>query len=225
MKWLGLFLLISATPVAAEVVPRASLGDPRIQTVDYDADQVVRLSVEPGFALSLEFATDERIENVAIGDSAGWQVTPNKRGDHLFIKSSGGAIDTNLLVLTDTRRYSFVLVSQSNMGASPYVVRFRYAGIDMAPPVVLDEENGSYRVKGAKILYPSAMSDDGHSTTIRWPETVALPAVYAVNDQGDETLVDGAMRDGAFVIDAIASRYIFRSGKRKAVATREVGPR
>ncbi|KQN04358.1 hypothetical protein ASE85_04705 [Sphingobium sp. Leaf26] len=204
-------------------MPQPSPGDPRIQTVDYDADQVVRLPLQMGFALSIEFAADERIENVAIGESAGWQVTPNKRADHLFIKPTEGAVDTNLIVLTDARRYSFLLAPGSAIGISPYIVRFRYAGIDMAQPTIVSESHATYRVKGAKELIPTEMSDDGLATMIRWPAEVAIPAVYAVDDQGDETLINGAMRDGAFVVDSIAPRFVFRSGKRKAVAQRQIG--
>lgn len=223
MRKLVSLLLLIAAPAHAEVVPQPSPGDPRIQTVDYDADQVVRLGLQTGYALTLEFAADERIENVAIGEGAGWQVTPNKRGDHLFIKPTGGAADTNLLVLTDARRYSFLLSAGTGMGVSPYVVRFRYAGIDMAPPTVIDEDHGSYRIKGARELIPTAMSDDGLATAIEWPADAAIPAVYAVDAQGNETLVNGAMREGRFVIDAIAPRFVFRSGKRKAVAVRQTG--
>ncbi|MCI4590394.1 TrbG/VirB9 family P-type conjugative transfer protein [Sphingobium sp. BYY-5] len=217
-----LLLALLAAPAAAEVIPQPSPGDPRIQTVDYDGDQVVRLGLQTGFTVAIEFAADERIENVAIGEATGWQVTPNKRADHLFIKPTDGAIDTNLIVLTDARRYSFLLSSGSVMGISPYIVRFRYAGIDMAPPTVVHDSQASYRVKGAKELIPQGMADDGLATTIRWPAQVAIPAVYAVDEQGDETLINGAMREGAFVVDAIAPRFIFRSGKRKAVATRQV---
>lgn len=219
IAWLLLATL--SVPALAEVIPQISPGDPRIQTVDYDGNQVVRLSLQQGYTVAIEFAADERVENVAIGESAGWTVTPNKRADHLFIKPLDGAMDTNLIVLTDARRYSFLLSAGSGVGITPYIVRFRYAGIDMAPPTVISESHAVYRIRGAKELVPSAMSDDGLATTISWPADVAIPAVYAVNPQGDETLVNGAMRDGVFVVDSIAPRFVFRAGKRKAVATRQ----
>jgi type IV secretion system protein VirB9 len=222
MRKAAIFLLaMLAAPALAEVLPQPSPGDPRIQTVDYDADQVVRLSLQSGFTVALEFAADERVENVAIGEGNGWKVTPNKRADHLFIKPTDGATNTNLIVLTDARRYSFLLSAGSGMGITPYIVRFRYAGIDMAPPTVVSESHAVYRIRGAKELIPSSMSDDGLATMIRWPADVAIPAVYAIDAQGDETLVNGAMREGAFVVDAIAPRFVFRAGKRKAVAIRQ----
>ncbi|MFD2429335.1 TrbG/VirB9 family P-type conjugative transfer protein [Sphingobium scionense] len=66
------------------------------------------------------------------------------------------------------------------------------------------------------------MSDDGMATSIRWAADVAIPAVYAIDAQGDETLINGAMREGAFVVDSIAPQFVFRAGKRKATATRQV---
>ncbi|MGH1557267.1 hypothetical protein ACRAWD_04455 [Caulobacter segnis] len=44
--------------------------DPRIRTVAYDPDQVVRLTGYFGIQTMLEFAGDERIENVSIGGDA-----------------------------------------------------------------------------------------------------------------------------------------------------------
>lgn len=182
----------------------------------------MHLSLATGYALTLEFAADERIENVAIGESGGWQVTPNKRADHLFIKPTEGAAETNLLVLTDARRYSFTLApSGQAMSISPYVVRFRYAGIDMAPPTIVNDQQTSYRVRGAKELIPRGMSDDGLATTINWPPAISIPAVYAVDSHGNEAIVNGAVREGAFVVDGIAPRFIFRSGKLKATAIRQ----
>ena len=63
-----------ATPALA-VVPRPGPGDPRIHVVDYDPEAVVELRVALGYQLSVEFDQGERIENVAIGDSLGWQAT------------------------------------------------------------------------------------------------------------------------------------------------------
>ena len=57
------------------------------------ADQVVPLEVAPGYQLMLEFAPDERIESVAVGDSGAWQVTPNRSGDRVFVKPLQGAAD------------------------------------------------------------------------------------------------------------------------------------
>ena len=63
-----------------------------------------------GYQLMLEFEPDERIENVSIGDALGWQVTPNRRANLLFLKPVDRTAATNMTVVTDKRRYAFDLV-------------------------------------------------------------------------------------------------------------------
>ncbi len=60
----------------------------------------------PGYQLAVEFGPDEQIENVAVGDSGAWQVTPNRRGDHLFVKPIQPGVSTNMTVVTNTPRLS-----------------------------------------------------------------------------------------------------------------------
>ncbi|MBL0001847.1 MAG: TrbG/VirB9 family P-type conjugative transfer protein [Sphingomonadales bacterium] len=47
---------------------------------------------------------------MAVGDSAGWQVSANKRGDFMFVKNLEANRPTNLTVVTDVRTYSFELL-------------------------------------------------------------------------------------------------------------------
>jgi type IV secretion system protein VirB9 len=211
-----------AAPAGAQVKPRPGPGDPRIQTIDYNADQVVELQAAPGYQMTVELAPDEQIESVAVGDSSAWQVTANHRGDHLFVKAALGGIATNMTVVTNVRVYAFELTplagSPSEMA---YTVRFHYpaaaqASEEPAAAMVVTR----YRVSGDKTLRPSAISDDGRHTYIEWPRERALPAVYALRDGGQEALVNGMMRDDVFVIDGISSRLVFRIDKRVARADR-----
>jgi type IV secretion system protein VirB9 len=209
---LAFLALIAAAPLAAQVRPQAAAGgDPRVQSVEYRADQVVSLDVAPGYQLMLEFAPDERIESVAVGDSAAWQVTPNRNGDRVFVKPLQ-SLPSNLTVVTSTRLYTFEL--NPLFGPSPemaYVVRFTYpsavAETAEAGPAALE---GRYRLSGARALRPSRISDDGRHTYIEWPRDRALPAVYALDERGQEALVNGMMRDDLYVIDAVVPRLVFR---------------
>jgi len=223
MKRLLLLALAVAVPAHGEIIPQSSGGDSRILSASYDPDQVVVLRVAPQTALAVEFSPGEHIENVAIGTSAGWQVTPNNRGDHLFVKSSTEAVPTNLIVVTDARQYLFSLVIGDNsVGLAPYILRFTYPSHDAA---IAGANSGPilYRLYGSREIRPRAMSDDGVATRINWADDVPIPAIYTVDKLGHESLVNGAMRDGAFVVDAIAPKLIFRSGKFKAWAVRKIG--
>lgn len=216
----ALLLALAPIALAAQVQPQPGTGDPRIQTVLYDADQVVRLQGMPGFQIDVEFASDEQIENVAVGDSAAWQVTPNRRGDHLFVKPIMAGVTTNMTVVTSARVYLFELAPPSG-GDPPFTVRFRYPGATAtADDAAAAPIEGRYRVSGARELRPSRIADDGTHTYIEWPQESALPAVYALDTQGRETLVNGGMRDGLFVIDGVTSRLVFRIDRNVARADR-----
>ena len=201
-----------------------SSGDRRIQLLTYDPDQIVTLAVSPGFASVVELNEDERVENVVVGNSAGWQVTANRRGDRIIVKPLGGAGPSNLIVLTGSRRYVFVL---DPFGESSFIMRFRYPAA-VQPAAVVASTAGSaplsYRFRGNKGLYPLAMSDDGRRTTIRWGEQNVLPAIFAMNGR-QEQLVNGRMVGGDYVIEGAAARYKFRYGKAEATAIRQTRTR
>lgn len=218
--------LTIAWPSLAQNRPQPSGGDPRLQTVEYRNNQVVILEVAPGYQLSVEFAADERIESVGLGDSSAWMVAPTKRGDHLFIKAMQPGVSTNMTVVTDVRTYAFDL--HPLPGPSPmmaYTVRFSYPAAPEASAQAGEAAPATevrYRVSGDRKLRPSAISDDGIKTYVEWPANVAMPAVYAIDDQGREALVNGVVQDKIFVIDGVAQQLLFRIDKRVARATRAV---
>ena len=223
--FLGLFaLLVVCSPAVSQVRPTPGGGDPRLQTVTYDANQVVQLQVAIGYQLTVEFAPDERVENAAVGDSSAWQIAANKRGDRLFIKLSSGGGPTNLTVMTDARTYVFELVPAEGSSSAPYIVRFVYPNdLAAAPSPTSTPGPGQahdYQLRGAKRLWPSAMGDDSVRTFIEWPADHPLPAVFAIDDTGQEVTVDGYMRDGRYVIDAVRPKLIFRMDREVATAER-----
>lgn len=215
--WPALLLLAAAQ---VQLEPQPGPGDPRIQVATYSADQVLTLRVGLGFATVLELSPDERIENVVVGNSAGWQVTPNRRGDKLVVKPLPAAATTNMVVITDARRYVFLLEPDEGGGLAPYVVRFVYPDARALEVVGGAAPVATYRFRGAKALFPAAMSDDGRRTTISWAARTDLPAIFLVDERGKEGLVNGRMVGGDYVVESVAARFVFRLGKARATATR-----
>ena len=214
--------LCSAAPASAQVRPVPGTGDPRIQMVDYDANQVVQIQAAPGYQVTLQFGADETIENVAVGDSAAWQVSANRSGAQLYLKPLQG-VATNMTVVTSVRIYLFDLVPLP--GPSPemaYTVRFHYPSASTPQQTAQAELvlEGRYRLSGERTLRPSRISDDGEHTYIEFPREAAIPAIYAVDERGNESLVNGMMRDDLFVIDSVVPRLVFRIDQHTAQATR-----
>jgi type IV secretion system protein VirB9 len=211
-------------PLAAQSAQPPVAPDPHIQTVDYVPDQVIRIEASPGYQLSIQLSPDEQVEIIAVGDTGAWNVAANRRGDHLFVKAIMAGVATNMTVITNVRTYNFELAPLMSGAPMPYTVRFRYPAAvpdseDEAPTA---EGEGLYRLSGNKALRPSEMSDDGSHTYMRWPRDRSLPAVYAINDSGEEMLVNGMMReDDLFVVDSVHRRLVFRIDDRVARATRQ----
>jgi type IV secretion system protein VirB9 len=226
VRVLPLFLAaLAAAPLSAsaQVRPQPGQGDPRIQSIEYDADQVVQIQAAPGYQVTLELGSDELIENVAVGDSGAWQVTANRNGSRLFVKPVQSSVTTNMTVITNVRTYAFELVPL--FGPSPemaYTIRFRYPAPATAQASAEAEliVEGRYRLSGERTLRPSRISDDGRHTYIEFPRDSAIPAIYAVDDRGQESLVNGMMRDDLFVIDSVVPRIVFRIDRHMARATR-----
>ena len=213
---------LASASVHAGVLPQPGVGDPHLQSVVYDATEVVSLHVQPGFAVTVRLGADERIETVTVGDAAAWQVQVDRRADAFVVKPNGFAAHTNLVVLTDQRTYSFTLSSEPAMsGVAPYLVSFTYALPLEPPPVASAEPAGSYKLGGARVLWPESVRDDGHFTSMTWPADVLLPAIYAEDRKGELSLINGVVRDGAYVIEGIHPRFVFVRGKSRATATRE----
>lgn len=216
--------LAMASPSAfGEIAPTPGSGDPHLQSVAYDPEQVVALRLAAGFALTIALAPDERIETVTLGDSAGWQVQATRRGDQIVVKPVGG-FATNLTLVSDQRVYHFTLYATAgNEAETPYFLTFRYPPTTATGESVARAPVGRYRLGGDSALWPQAISDDGVFTAIVWPADVALPVVYQEDKRGHPGLVNGVMRDGAYRIEGVHRKLIFRLGRAHASATRVAG--
>ncbi len=217
----------------------ALADDSRIVERFYDAGQVVRIDGRTKVQATIQFGEDEHIENVAIGDSQAWQVTPNKRANLLFVKPLATTASTNMTVVTDRRTYLFDLVASAS--AKPlYVLRFTYpeepkseAGAQLAaadaptaeemtaatdPQVVTDPAalNFAWAGKGDRKLLPSRTYDDGTATFLAWPSGSPVPAILIKDANGTEGPVNFTVRGDVIVVDGVPREIVLRSGKQAA---------
>lgn len=212
-------LALAATPALA-VVPRPGPGDPRIHVIEYDPADVVELRSALGLQLAVEFDPAERIENVAIGDSLGWQVTPNRRANLLFLKPMSARPPTNMTVITNLRRYTFQLsVQKQATKTTPFTVRFLYAAPVVAvvapppPPPPPVERNTAYSYDGSTHALPVKVFDDGLDTYFTFKADEDMPAIFAVDPDGGEAVVNTRQYQGYTVVDRIARGFVLRRGK------------
>jgi type IV secretion system protein VirB9 len=215
----------------------AAASDPRVRSLMFAPGKVVQFVGKPGYQSTIRFSADERIENVAVGDSVGWQVTPNKRGDLLFVKPMVPGAKSNMAVITDKRTYLFDLIA-SRGGQPVYALSFDYpiypAPGSIAPPPEPEVKeqtvavqapdpprkfNFGWVVRGSRSLAPVRAFDDGRSIYIGWPENKPLPAILVTASKGVEGPVSYRMEQGFIVVDGMHSELILRRGKDRATIT------
>lgn len=217
----------------------AAQADARLQQVMYDEYSVVTVPGRVNVQASIIFGDDETIENVAIGNSQTWQVTPNKRANILFVKPLEPRATTNLTVVTNKRTYLFDLVA--NPTSRPlYVLRSEYpvdpeeearkaqlaqteakakaTATPEAPFAAVDpaDLNFAWSAQGDTNLLPQQTFDDGEATFLSWPEGREVPAILMLNAKGDEGPVNFTVRGDTIVIDGVPRTIVLRSGEASA---------
>ncbi len=228
------------TPVPQKTVPNLPMAmsvatDSRIVTLDYDEASVVRLEGCVNFQTMITFGKGEHVENVGLGDSSQWQVMPNKRADLLFVKPITPKAYSNMTVVSDKHTYNFELraapAEACDHGHAIYELRFTYAPEpSAAPPTVKDKQavptdlnalplpekrNTAYTYSGDVLLVPLRIFDDGASTYMRWADGIETPAVYALNPDNTESIINYANRGDYLVIEQVARAFVLRRGTQK----------
>ena len=204
--------------------------DPRIRATPYQADAVYRLRGYVGYQIDITFAPGERFVGLGVGDAKG--IAFATEANHLFIKPRAPHVATNLTVLTDRRTYLFDYEADPRPpdpgGADViYALRFEYSqplvtaapqdqgrvGIDLAAARADRPRNYDYGYCGDPALKPTAAWDDGVRTTLVFGPRTELPAVFAANEDGSESLVNFDVQAGRIVIQRVVRRLIVRRGK------------
>jgi type IV secretion system protein VirB9 len=196
-------------------------ADSRIRLIPYGENSIISLRGHLGYQMLIEFDQAERIENVAIGDSLAWQVTPNRAATMLFLKPVISGAATNMTVVTTLRIYSFELRAQQATSPSDpniiYVVRFSYPDArapeaETPHPLAPQVRNSSYSLHGDGFRAVRVF-DDGAMTYFQFPENAETPAIFAIGENGEEELVNTQTRAPYVVVDQLARAFVLRSGR------------
>lgn len=208
---------VSVTTYATSV-PRGVAADKHIKVVQYDPNNVVLLKGRYGYQTQIAFAPNEVVQNVSLGDSMAWQVVPV--GNSLFIKPVAQS-NTNMTVITNSNSYNFQLDSSDAQVLPTYKLQFTYsdASFDQGsvitiPTINHDQVNKKYSYTGDKSLVPLELFDDGRFTYFKFKQDgmSRLPAVYTVDKNREESIVNYRMQDGYMIVNTIAKQFTLRNG-------------
>lgn len=229
-------LVLPLSQTFAAKKPRDGKTDSRVKLVNYNPRDVVRIHAHYGYTTHIEFSEEETVEVISIGDSMAWQVSD--AGNHLFLKPIENNPDTNMNVLTNKRVYYFELNAGKASSASDqsltFTVRFQYPREEMRRRVaqIKKEEqkkkaevipdrrvsamdwNMEYFMKGDTNQAPKRVMDDGTFTYFQFPKEVDLPAIFLVDEEGNESLLNHHVKGKYLVVEKIGKQFILRNGNR-----------
>lgn len=226
----------------AEVSPQRGAYDARVRIVDYNPNDVVRLTTFFGVSTHVQFGDKEKILDIATGDDQAWAMIP-RSGNHLFIKPRATKADTNLTVVTDKRVYQFALMVREDKRNNDkawrdpnliFSLSFRYpdeeeaktkAALEAARQQVAQENladrldrakdkvtNYDYWVAGALEVSPTTVRDNGRFTRLTFGNNRDMPAIYAVDSEGAESIISANVEGNEIVIHRVYKKLILRKG-------------
>ncbi|MEZ2127891.1 MULTISPECIES: P-type conjugative transfer protein VirB9 [unclassified Sinorhizobium] len=232
---------LSASALALET-PRSAPQDSRIRFVDYQPYDITRIVGTLRSSVQIEFAADEEIAHVALGNSVAWEVAP--AGNILFLKPRENQPLTNISVVTtrrdgSTRSYQMELTVRDGTveaGQNTYFyVKYRYPADEaerrrqeaaaralaaqageadrvLALHQAYGPRNWRYSAQGSAALEPQAVYDNGKVTTFAFVGNQEMPAIYMENSDGTESLVPKSADGNLVLVHAISRKFILRRG-------------
>lgn len=238
-----LLLTTFASTALALEIPRGASQDSRVRFVDYQPYNITRIIGSLRSSVQVEFAADEEIAHVALGNSVAWEVAP--AGNILFLKPRENQPVTNLSVITtrrdgSTRSYQMELTVRDGaveVGQNTYFyVKYRYPADEVerqrqaaaaraiasqakeADKVLAIHEaygprNWRYSAQGSQALEPDSVYDNGKVTTFAFVGNQEMPAIYIENSDGSESLVPKSVDGNLVLAHAIGRKFILRRGR------------
>jgi type IV secretion system protein VirB9 len=80
--------------------------------------------------------------------------------------------------------------------------------------VIEGTRNLKYSVQGSSEIQPSEITDNGQFTALRFPNQRELPAIFAINPDGTESIVPFDVRDEFVVVHGVFAQLRLRRGKK-----------
>ncbi len=215
------FITLASSIAQAEQYPRPLATDQRVRHVMYSPNEVYEIHATYGFQTTIEFSDQEVVQVASIGDSIAWQVMPV--GNRFFIKPVEENPHTNLTIVTNKRSYYFSLsTTRPKLMGATYLVRFEYpdelkglqnSGNTITKAASPSDYNFRYQLKKGKNSGLTQAFDNNEFTYLQFKNLTDLPAIFLVDENKKESLVNYRIEGPYVVIERVASKLVFRRGK------------
>lgn len=226
---LGCMTFALSGSVNALDIPKLSSHDHRVRYANYNPGDVIQLDAVVGVATVIELEKDEEYEFHVFGDSDAYDFTHHT--NHLFFKPIAEQANSNLIVVTNKRNYTFrVSYDDNRWGKALYKLVLRYPEVEARKAREQKEQQRikkgfeqaqgrihwkAYTKSGDMELAPVHAWDDGQTTWMQFAQGAEIPAIYRVTPDGQEVLTNFNMADNRTVmLHRVSGRWHLRLGER-----------
>jgi type IV secretion system protein VirB9 len=211
-------------------LPRYLGSERKFRSYIYNPNELYRYFGHYTYQGFIEFSAGETISTISMGNPTLWLV--ETLDNRIFLKPVGeDNSETNMTVLTNKKVYHFELVAKEAKGLGDkdliFVVKFSYPDdkdknlVEFAKTPPSDEPdmrdlssyNFNYQYTGEKTIAPSKVFDDGIFTYFQFnSRNSEVPAIYAVDSEGFESLINYRITGTYMVVEKVAPQYSLRNG-------------
>lgn len=195
------------------------VSQPAVLVLTNDKTALHRLVLRPDVTTALNFQGAERIRSVLMGQAEDFFVDTLKSHQTVSVRPKSASSTSNMTVVTNHDIYHFDLRSVA-----------RGSGIDPVYGVVIEDKkksegskpgsladvaalNFSYTFRGSDDLRPLRLFDDGKHTFFQFPDHIDTPAIFAVGEGGQESIVNQHVRGHYLVVESLARQFTLRRGE------------
>ena len=236
-------VLVIPTLVFGEETPVRGKYDPRVRVVDYNPLNVVKLSTFYGVSTHVQFEDGETIKYVAVGDDQAWRVVPKDNHLFIKPIATEGDTNVTVVTDKLTYQFALVIqpreIKDKTAWSDPNLIfslSFRYPDDEMKAEIAADKKaeeereykdvqkklalqknneikNFNYWVAGSEEISPTTAYDNGRFIFLSFGNNKDMPAVYEVDNAGNESLINTNVVNGnTIVIQRLVSQLMLRKG-------------
>lgn len=209
------------------VEPRQLGHDPRFKSFAFTPNTTYKIVTVFDNASFIEFEDGETVTTIINPKKRAWQLLPS--GNRLFIKPQESEADTQMTIMTNKRIYFFEMYAKEPLATFDkdysFFFKFKYPTDEesktirtYAKSILPDVDknpwkyNFNYTMAGEDSLYPVKIFDDGEFTYFEFPRTSRMPAIFAVDSNGFESIVNFRIVGEYLIVEEVSPRFTLRNG-------------
>jgi len=230
----ALAAVVVSSPAWSSITPGPCASDEHVRCAEYDSTTAYRIPYRIGEAIVIQFEADEVVDDdkrsgLGSGEAKGWSV--GGKANWYMFKPSAKKPNTNVLVVTNKRRYVFQFDAAARGESAIWSLTFDYPdtrakaaqvakakadkvlAIEQAGADTSERRNDDYDMKGDPAIAPTAVWDDGRFTYFQYDTSRRAPEIYMIQADGTEAAPKRHVDGDTIVIEGMATGFVLRLGK------------